>query len=234
MIGKETISVIIPTFNEAEQITATIDGINRFADHRLLEIIVVDGGSTDQTVQLAKKVGAHVVISPLQGRAAQMNYGAELAQGEVLYFVHADVKIHPDYVSDIFEAIAQGYHLGCYRYVFDSKHLLLKVNAFCIRFNKIWCRGGDQTLFVIKKHFNELNGYKSNYLIMEDYDFILRAQQKFKFRIIPKNIVVSARKYQNNNYFTVMWANYTIFKMFFNGASQDDMVKKYKSMLNYR
>lgn len=69
---------------------------------------------------------------------------------------------------------------------------------------------------------------------MEDYDFIIRAQQKFKFKIIPKNIVVSARKYQNNSYFKVMWANYTIFKMFFNNASQDEMVNKYKSMLDYR
>lgn len=234
MIENQTLSVIIPTYNEADHIASLVGSLKKHADYRLIEIIVVDGGSTDETTKLAKNAGAVAVTSPEKGRAAQMNYGVQIAKGEMLYFVHADVKIHPDYVSDIFETLSEGYQLGCYRYVFDKPNLFLKFNAFCIRFNKIWCRGGDQTLFISKKHFDELNGYRSDYRIMEDYDFIIRAQQKFKFKIIPKNIVVSARKYQNNSYFKVMWANYTIFKMFFNNASQDEMVNKYKSMLDYR
>jgi hypothetical protein len=150
-----------------------------------------------------------------------MNCGANLAKGEILYFVHADTQIHTDYITDIQQAIIDGYHLGCYRYKFDSTHLLLKINAFFTRFPFIWCRGGDQTLFIQKKDFIKLGCFRYDFQIMEEYEFILRANKSLIFKIIPKNVIVSARKYKTNSYLRVQKANFILMRMFLRGkASQ--------------
>ncbi len=230
----QSITVVIPAYNEEDGIYSLVRSLKNSADERLVEVIVVDGGSTDQTVLRAEQSGAVVARSDKKGRAAQMNVGAAQAKGDVLYFVHADVKIHPDWMNDIFSALNDGYYIGCYRYVFDGGPLLLKVNAFFTRFNKIWCRGGDQTLFIPKVFFNSLGGYREDHLIMEDYEFILRATKYLDFKIIPKNIVVSSRKYETNGYFKVLKANYTVMKGYFKGLQQDELVGLYRKMLDYR
>ena len=153
------VSVIIPTYNEEEGISGLIDDLQRYGGEALEEIIVVDAPSPDRTAQRAGQAGAQVIVSAQPGRAAQMNAGARIARGDVLYFVHADVRIHPDYVQDIQQALAEGYRMGCYRYQFDSPRLILKLNTFFQRFDRIWARGGDQTLFIPKGTFEELGGY---------------------------------------------------------------------------
>lgn len=228
------ISVIIPTFNEAENVEKLIRDLTTFGQNALAEIIVVDADSTDQTAAVAHRAGAKVVVSAEAGRAVQMNVGAQKATGDILYFVHADTQINPDFVADIRQALAEGYALGCYRYVFDSPRLMLRFNAYCTRFDRIWCRGGDQTLFVPQTVFSALNGFRPDHRIMEDYDFILRARKQYRFKIIPKNVVVSARKYATNSYLRVQVANFSVFLLYFMGASQNRLVKTYKTLLNYR
>lgn len=226
------ISAIIPTYKENANIAYLV---RMLFDHRrdgLSEVIVVDHQSSEESLQAAVQEGAKVLLSSRKGRAWQMNYGASVATGDIFYFVHTDIKIHPDYAIDIPVAIANGYDLGCYRFIFDSNKWLLKINSWFTRLPFIWCRGGDQTLFVKKEVFNALGGYK-DYQIMEDYDFIKRAQKNYRFGIIPKSVIVSARKYQVNSYLRVQWTNYTIMRMWQNGASQEAMLKKYKKMLNH-
>jgi rSAM/selenodomain-associated transferase 2 len=227
------ICIIIPTYNEAERIAPLVQSIIAHRKKLPIRIVVCDGGSTDGTIKNAKEAGAEILISPERGRAAQMNWAAKTASEDVLYFIHADVKIHPDYADDIQSALQAGYDMGCYRFVFDSSHLLLKVNSFFTRFPFIWCRGGDQTLFIKRKVFEDLGGYRSM-KIMEEYDLLRRAWKKnYRFKIIPKNIVVSARKYNNNSYFKVMYANYKIMKLWRKGETTDEqMATLYKQMLN--
>ena len=145
------ISVIIPTLNEAQNIERLIPYLKKECDTTpLLEIIMVDGGSQDETVALGQNLGITVIQCPRKGRAVQMNYGANTATGSVLHFIHADVLPPKDCFTNIIHILNQGYDAGCFTYQFDSKSWLLKINAFFTRFNKIWCRGGDQTLFVKK------------------------------------------------------------------------------------
>lgn len=229
-----TISVIIPTFNEANNIVNLIQNLKEYGQNAIAEIIVVDADSSDDTAAVAHRAGAKVLNSAEPGRAIQMNLGAKKATGDILYFVHADTQINPDFVADIRQALAENYMLGCYRYVFDSPKPILKFNAYCTRFDRIWCRGGDQTLFVPKAIFTNLGGFKTDHRIMEDYEFILRARKQYQFKIIPKNVVVSARKYETNSYLRVQIANFSVFLLYFMGASQSRLVKTYKTMLNYR
>lgn len=229
-----TISVIIPTFNEAENIPRLVTFINSLNRKEILEILVVDAGSNDATCLLAEQAGSSVISTFHKSRASQMNLGAQQAKGEILYFVHADVKLLPSFVDDIIHAVSQGYESGCYRYVFDSNRVLLKVNAFFTRFDAIMCRGGDQTLFVVKTVFKSLSGFNETYTIMEDYDFLIRLRKSHTFKIIQKDIIVSARKYDTNSWLRVQIANLSVFIMFFFRRSPREMKQIYKILLTYR
>jgi rSAM/selenodomain-associated transferase 2 len=230
----QSISIIIPTLNEAENIGQIIDYLRQNGGENLLEIIVVDAQSADDTERSARRHGATVLQSPKRSQAAQMNAGAAAAKGAILYFVHADCYPPTTFVNDILEAVNAGFPMGCYRYKFDSKAILLKINAFFNRFEPLFCRGGDETLFIECSIFNQLNGFDEQFCIMEEYDFIGRARQQFKFKIIPKYAVVSARKYETNSWWTVQKANAKVFSMFRKGVAPEEMAATYKRMLNYR
>ncbi len=225
------ISVIIPTYNEEENIGRLIDELQRYGGEQLAEVIVVDAPSQDQTARLAREAGARVLVSDRPGRACQMNAGARIATGDILYFVHADVRIHPDYAADIRQALLEGYTLGCYLYRFDSPRRILKINEYFQRLDRIWCRGGDQTLFIPKVAFEALGGYREDHRVMEDYEFIIRARQRYRFKIIPKSIVVSARKYEHNSYLRVNIANAVVMWMYFRGMPQQKLIDTYKSII---
>lgn len=226
------ISIIIPTCNEEKTIVDLIHFLQLHSKEMVNEIIVVDGGSDDNTVQLALDTDAVVLDCPEKGRAVQMNYGADYASGEVYYFVHGDVIPPKSYVDDILSSLQLGHEIGCYRFQFNSPRKILKINAFFTRFDKMWCRGGDQTLYVTKELFEELGGYNTDYCIMEEYDFIKRARETSEFMIIPKDVIVSARKYENNSYFKVMVANAIAFNMFNFGVPPKIIHKTYEQLLD--
>lgn len=227
-----TLSVIIPTLNEADNIGCLIDELRTYGGDNLTDLLVVDGGSTDGTPDRARQAGARVVMSPRPGRANQMNYGADLTTGEVLYFVHADVRIHPDFVADIAGALASGSEAGCYRFRFASSHPLLRLNSYGTRFPGLMSRGGDQTLFITRQLFQRLNGFEESYVIMEDFDIIARIRKVAHFCIIPKDVIVSARKYKSNSWLRVQVANLTAFSLFFMHASPTRIAQTYKRMLS--
>jgi rSAM/selenodomain-associated transferase 2 len=229
-----TISIIIPTFNEAATIGKLINYLKQHSDHSIADIIVSDGGSEDNTIELASKAGAHAVVSPAKGRAAQMNYGASIAGGEVFYFVHADCFPPETFAQDIKEALGQGYRIGRYFTKFDSPRHILKINAWFTRFDFFICMGGDQTLFVSKSLFQQCKGFKENMQIMEEYEFCRRARKRAKYKIMKGAVLVSARKYDTNTWLKVQLANLKVVRMFKKGASQQEMVQKYQNMLHYR
>ncbi|WP_461451676.1 TIGR04283 family arsenosugar biosynthesis glycosyltransferase [Mucilaginibacter sp.] len=228
------VSIIIPVFNEADNISELIRYLTDFGSDSLEEIIVVDGGSTDNTLLSAKEAGATGVISPKKGRAAQMNFGASLAKGDLLYFVHADTLPPQTYIWDILDAIRSGFDMGRYLSTYDSNSWLLKMNALLSRLDTFGGMGGDQTLFITKNLFQQTDGFDGSMKIMEEFEFCARARKQGKYKIINKPVLISARKYDTNGWFTVQKANYTIVKMYQKGASQESMVSKYKEMLNYR
>ena len=228
------ISIIIPTYNEAENIEKIISYLLLIKQKNFIEIIVADGGSTDDTIKIAQKKGVIATLSNIKGRAGQMNHGVNFATGDVLYFIHADSRPPLTYFTDIEEAISRGYNCGCYRSQFDSNNFLLKINAFFTRLNVLFCRGGDQTIFVTRALFEKVGPYKNEMLIMEDYDFLARIRKQGRFKLFNKATVFSARKYDENSWLKVQKANFKIVQMYKNGRSQQEMLDTYKRMLNYR
>ncbi|MEO9477736.1 MAG: TIGR04283 family arsenosugar biosynthesis glycosyltransferase [Cyclobacteriaceae bacterium] len=226
------ISVVIPTLNEQSNISRSL---KFFANHErrdLIEVIVVDGGSKDGTVEeITTYDGVILLKSKIACRAVQMNLGAARATHDILYFVHADVILPDTFFDDIMKAV-KTYKVGGYRYQFDSDKILLKFNAFCTRFPMAWCGGGDQTLFITNELFQALNGFDERYCVMEDFDLVRRSKRFAKYHIIPKNVMVSARKYDGNGYFKVQIANLKAFKMFRRGIDPREIRAYYKEALS--
>ena len=228
------VSIIIPTYNEADNIGKLISHLAGIIQNKTAEIIVSDGTSMDATLAISKRAGAIAVLSPRKGRAAQMNHGASIAKGDIFYFVHADTIPPLSFFDDITSAVNEGFGLGRYRTKIDSKKAALRFNAFFTRFDMFMCYGGDQTLFITKDLFNSIGGFNESMFIMEDYEIVTRARKVAKYKIIQKAALISARKYDTNGWFAVQKANYTIVQMYKKGATQQDMVDRYKKMLSYR
>jgi rSAM/selenodomain-associated transferase 2 len=186
------ISVIIPALNEADHILACIDSVKRQSGH--FEIIVVDGGSMDGTLELARLQA--MAVHGERGRARQMNAGAQLATGDVLLFLHADSTLHPDALTRLRNTLADpGVVGGTLTLVFDARRFWLQVYEFFERLDFVFFHYGDQGIFVRREVFNRLGGY-ADIPVMEDIDFLRRLGRIGK-RVVIRGcpITTSARRF---------------------------------------
>jgi rSAM/selenodomain-associated transferase 2 len=225
-------SIIIPVLNEEELLPRLIRYLRENDNQRNCEIIVVDGNSEDNTLQIAHEMSDIVISSDKRSRAYQMNLGAKAANSNLLYFVHADVLPPSSFLQTISLNHENGSKIGCFRQKFEGNRPLLKINAFFTRFDKIWCRGGDQTLYVCKNLFDDLNGFDENYCIMEEYDFMKRARELTKFKILKESTLVSIRKYRTNSWLRIQLVNSKAIRLFKKGASPEVIKEFYKKSLN--
>ena len=225
------ISIVIPTCNEAACIGKLISFLQKNGGENVAEIIISDGGSTDETIAIAQQTGVTAFVSPQTGRAAQMNFGVTKATGDILYFIHADSFPPTTFVADIIKAVNEGFDFGRYRSKYDSSNFMLRINAWFTRFNWFICYGGDQTLFITRKLFENSGGFKSDLLIMEEYEFSERLMKLGRYKIFLDTALISARKYQGRSWLKVQLANRKVVQLFKKRATQQEIIKTYKQML---
>lgn len=188
------ISVIIPTLNEG----ANIEGVIHRAQDEDAEIIVVDGGSGDDTLKRSADAGARVEVSP-RGRAVQQNRGAVSASGRVLLFLHADTQLPGGYVKHVFETLIDpGTALGAFRFRTDLDQGIMKVVELLTNIRSQWFKlpYGDQGLFVRKPLFEKIGGFPE-VPIAEDLFLVRRISQMGRIRIAPADAVTSGRRWQS-------------------------------------
>ncbi len=224
-------SIIIPTYNEADQIANTISIVHTANGKHEAEIIVVDGGSTDDTVRIAEKCGATVVRSERKGRAAQMNKGASVAKHNMLYFLHADSIPPNNFTTQILSAYKNGAKSGCFRLAFDYEHWFLKANCWFTRFDVNAVRFGDQSLFVTKEVFLKSGGFREDLLMMEDQEIIHRIKKYGRFKVMNDYVTTSARKYLDNGVYRMQGIFFRIWFLYYLHYPQERLLKLHRKLI---
>ncbi len=227
------ISIIIPILNEAETIGVLLQHlIFNSSEKNIAEIIVVDGGSSDNSSEIVSKFSNVKLLKSLKGRAKQMNIGAKNASGNILYFLHADSFPPKEFDDNIIREVNKGNIAGCFRMKFNSTHPILIMSQWFTRFNYKICRGGDQSLFVTKEIFDALNGYDETFTVYEDCELINLIYNEYSFTIIPKYITTSDRRYVRNGTWKLQYHFALIHLKKWFGASAEDLYSYYKKHIN--
>ncbi|MTI87260.1 MAG: glycosyltransferase [Balneolaceae bacterium] len=225
------ISIIIPTFNEAGHIEELLSFLNENTQNVDTEIIIVDGGSRDNTVSIARAQGVRLLKAPQQGRAAQMNYGARNARGGILYFLHADTFPPKSFITDIITSLDRGYDCGCFRLMFNSSHPMLRLYSWFTKFDIDYFRFGDQSLFVRKHIFKKTGFFDEQLLVMEDQEMVRKLKGEVPFIINNKAVVTSARKYKKIGAFKLQFIFTIIVILYYFNVEQKTIAHFYKETL---
>ena len=199
------ISVVIPALNEEKSIATTLAALEPLKPH---ELIIVDGGSSDRTVEICNRLGATVLSSP-RGRGLQMNHGARQATGDVLLFLHADTCLPRSAFDDIFHALREHRCVGGrFDVKLDGAHWMFGVIGAMISLRSRLSRvaTGDQAIFVRREIFGELGGFP-NIPLMEDVAFSQALKCKGTIACLRSRVLTSARRWEREG----IWG--TIFKM---------------------
>src|SRR5262249_10621291 len=221
------LSIIIPVLDEGESIAATLDGL---ANMRTLgvEVIVVDGGSRDATIQRAR-LRADRVISAPRGRALQMNAGAEKAAGDVLLFLPADPRLPSDADHVVLNGLERsGRAWGRFDVRIDGRHsLLLVVGALMnVRSRLTGIATGDQAIFGKREAFQAAGGFPPIPL-MEDIALCKRLKRASRPLCLRERVITSGRRWERHGVLATVVLMWRLRLAYFFGADPKKLAQRY-------
>ena len=219
----QRLSVVVPALNEAAGIRAALEALAplRARGH---EVIVVDGGSSDDTVQIASGLSEKVIRAP-RGRALQMNAGARAASGDVLVFLHADTRLPPRAHAAIFDSLKK--HLwGRFDVKIDGRHPLLKVVgcAMNLRSRLTGIATGDQAIFVRREAFA---GFPE-IALMEDVAFCKQMKRRAPPACLREKVLTSGRRWESRGVLRTILLMAGLRLLYFLGARPETLIRYYK------
>jgi len=218
-----TVSIIILTLNEQ----STIEGLLRhLAELQPHEIIIADGGSTDRTRELAAPYAT--VIQTAAGRGTQLNAGAARATGDILWFLHADVRVGPAVLRQITGALQSpeiaGGNLDIVYEGGREAPILTSINRTRRRFGIFY---GDSGIFCRREIFQQLGGYPP-WPLLEDYAFARRLAKRYRLALLDEPIHVSPRRWQKAGLLHTLWFWFWIQALFIAGVSPHRLASWYR------
>lgn len=192
------------------------------------EVIVVDGGSSDDTAARAATVADRVLPSA-RGRATQMNAGAAVATGDVLLFLHADTQLPPGFAAAVREAIASGAAGGRFDVVLAGEHPFLPVVAFLMNARSRLTRisTGDQAIFVRREVFAKLGGF-APIPLMEDVELTSRMRRLGRVAALRLRVRTSARRWETNGVARTVVLMWTLRLAYACGVSATRLARAYR------
>ena len=225
---KPIISIIIPAVDEGDIIDATLASVTGVAG---VETIVVDGGSLDNTREIAAARGAQVIAAE-QSRAAQMNKGAATAEGTILLFLHADCLLPPGFVNRIRPTLAAPNTVaGAFRLAIDAPGLSFRVLEQLVYFRSQYLQMvyGDQALFMDAAMFHSLGGFPE-LEFMEDFEFSRRLRRHGRIAILNTPVKTSARRWQRLGLVRTTMLNQVIIAAYLLGVAPERLARWYRNV----
>jgi len=222
----KTLSVIVPMLNEAATIASTLDALRRGA--RDAEIVVVDGGSIDASVAIARPL-CDVLISAARGRALQMNAGARASHGDALVFVHADTIVPTTFAADIAAALSDpAVNGGRFDVELDASALPYRIIGAMISLRSRISRTGtgDQAIFVRRDVFDRIGGFPELELC-EDLEFSRRLKRAGRVACLRTRVTTSARRWNRDGVARTVVRMWMIRAMYLMGVPPDRLKRMY-------
>jgi rSAM/selenodomain-associated transferase 2 len=226
------VSIIVPTLNEAQNIRRQADALSRLPE---AEVIFADGGSCDGTSHklesaLQQFSNVRLILAP-RGRSCQMNAGARQAKGEWLLFLHADTELPPASFGAFLQNAKQCSRLnsGAFTFRVDNAKWSYRYLEFYVsmRCKLLKLPFGDQAIFVRRKLFEEIGGYREDYSLMEDMELVQRLNQRAGFAVLEVPVYTSARRYEMDGFFKRGLANLYLQLLYRLGVHPNELAKKY-------
>jgi rSAM/selenodomain-associated transferase 2 len=223
------ISIIIPALNEELSLLRLLDAIRQqSADH---EVIVVDSGSQDRTLDIARDHGVRTLVSR-PGRGAAIRVGSAESRGEVLFFVHADSTLPPGVLDGISEVLSADATIigGNFRLVFDGDRPFSRwLTGFYRWIRSIGLYYGDSGIFVRRSVYEALGGVRPIPL-MEDLDFVRRLERSGRTCCVADPpLITSSRRFERRRPLEIVWGWVWLHTLFWLGVSADRLAEIYKT-----
>jgi len=221
------ISIIIPTINEASNLPLLLSDLSSIQKEG--EIIIVDSGSEDKTIDVANIYGAKVFISKERNRGLQLDIGARNSKGEWLIFLHADTRLTHDWFKKI-NSFLKGNKKSIYYFIFkiNNKKIIYRILEILVNFRSRFFKQpyGDQGLIIHRTTYFKNNGFRKIPL-MEDVDFLRRLNKKKDLKQLNLPIFTSSRKWERTNIFLQAIKNWHFRRRWLRGESLKSIYSDY-------
>ena len=220
-------SIIIPTFNEEHYISSLLKEIETQSATLpyKIEIIIADGKSSDQTVEICNKFDTNIVYSP-KGRGSQLKKGAVSARGEIFIFLHADLSIPPNMFLFIDKNFIPESDIAVFKMRYSEDKMLFKIYSFFTQFESVFSTFGDQGLVVAKKRYNEIGGFK-DIPVMEDVEFFRKARKSGHIKKFNEYITASTRKFKERGMIKTQLLSFILIVKYFLGGDPQKIYEIY-------
>ncbi len=221
------VAAVIPALNEEKWIAASIRAARAAG---IDEVIVSDGGSSDQTLAIARECAARVLTGETM-RARQLNRGAEAATSDAVVFVHADTLLPLGAARAIADAL-QSHGFGGFRLRFaesDPKLLIaaMMINARTALTKSPW---GDQSQFILRRQFLDDGGFRE-IPIMEDYELAIRMKRRGSTTLLPLHVITSGRRFLEKGLWKTAAINWRMIAAYRLGADPEELAKMYRARI---
>ena len=230
MVWARMISIVIPTLNAAPHLPHSLRALFDGAVEGLVkELIVVDGGSDDNTIAICQAAGAEIITGHT-GRGPQLRAGGEAAKAQWLLFLHADTVLSDGWVDEVRDFISNQpkTNVGIFTFALDDKRLRARILEFIV---KLRCKllslpYGDQGLLISRELYDELGGFKP-LVLMEDVDIVSRLGRA-RITYLKTKATTSAQRYQKSGYMKRMARNAYCLSLWFAGVKPEEILKRYQ------
>ncbi len=221
------ISIIIPTINEANNLPLLLSDLSII--YKEGEILIIDSGSEDKTVNIANIYGAKVYKSKEKNRGLQLDIGAKNSEGEWLIFLHADTRLTNDWLTKV-KSVLKGdkNYIYFFKFKINDKKVIYRILEILVNFRSQYLKQpyGDQGLIIHRSTYSKNNGFR-NIPLMEDVDFVRRLKNKNDLKQLNLSIFTSSRKWERTNIFLQGFKNWNLRRRWLKGESTKSLHSEY-------